>query len=144
LPTYKPAQHESTNQSGDSPGHVRLTPALPTNQWVDLFAWAHLNDVSAALFLLLDATVAIVRPGVVGSVLHFVGRPHILETLESWSLENTYAAQLHPLVRRLVSAPEILSTYPPLDDARPASQRFHGNLESAYVLALLAAYSDPS
>lgn len=138
MPTYKPAQHESTNQSGDSPGHVRLTPALPTNQWVDLFAWAHLNDVSAALFLLLDATVAIVRPGVVGSVLHFVGRPHILETLESWSLENTYAAQLHPLVRRLVSAPEILSTYPPLDDARPASQRFHGNLESAYVLALLA------
>lgn len=118
------------------PGHP--TPALRISQWTELIAWAQHHGLGPALFLLLDATAATIRPGIVGSVLHFVARPPVLEILESWSLDNTYAAQFYPLARRLASNPSILSAYPALDDAQPASQRFRGYLESMYVLALLA------
>lgn len=138
MPTNKPAQHESVNPCIGFPDPEHLTPALRISPWTELIAWAQHHGLGPALFLLLDATAATIRPGVVGSVLHFMARPHVLEILESWSLDNTYAGQLYPLARRLASNPSILSAYPALDDAQPASQRFHGYLESMYVLALLA------
>ena len=122
----------------DSPSTNQLTPALDSDLWGRLVTWAHQHDVIAPLYLLLDATAATIRRGVVGSILHFIARPLILETLESWSLENSYAARLYPLALRLASDPSILSEYPALDDASPANKRFHGNLESIFVLALLA------
>lgn len=106
--------------------------------WTKIEDWAATRGALEDLLLLLDATVAIERPGAIGSILHFLARPHVVETLAAWSDENAYAALASNIAAPLSLTPEILLTYRPLPDAKPARSRFTGSLEKLYIYALLA------
>jgi hypothetical protein len=84
-----------------------------------LATWAE-GGVLDNLILVIDATMALERPGAIGTVLHYLIRSDVLDTLNLWSDESSTAAQLYALAVRLSTADAILSKYQPLPEAKTA------------------------
>lgn len=115
------------------------TPAPPVATWDVLYKWAGAEDLLPPVMLLCDATAAVERPGAVGSILHYIVKPGILNDLELWADENAHAGLLWSLAHRLaVAGQHVLEHYRPLPDALPARARFEGGLDTQYLYALLA------
>ena len=115
------------------------TLALLPRAWDELATWAEENHILGSLILIVDATMALERPGAIGTVLHYLVRPDVLDILSLWSAENSTAMQLYELAVRLSTADAILSKYQPLPEAKTARTRFSGfSPERLYIFALLA------
>ncbi|TYC50788.1 hypothetical protein ETQ85_24980 [Zoogloea oleivorans] len=113
--------------------------ALLPKAWDELATWAEANHILDSLILVVDATMALERPGAIGTVLHYLVRADVLDILSLWSAESSNAAQLYELAVRLLTADAILSKYQPLPEAKTARIRFSGfSLERLYIFALLA------
>jgi hypothetical protein len=105
----------------------------------ELATWAKDCGVLDNLILVIDATMALERPGAIGTVLHYLIRSDVLDILNRWSDENSTAMQLYELAVCLSTADTILSKYQPLPEAKTARTRFAGfSLERLYIFALLA------
>ncbi len=71
------------------------TLALLPRAWDELATWAEENHILGSLILIVDATMALERPGAIGTVLHYLVRPDVLDILSLWSAENSTAMQLY-------------------------------------------------
>ena len=125
-------------QPNDEPASNPTLALLPSALH-ELATWAKDCGVLNNLILVIDATMALERPGAIGTVLHYLIRSDLLDALSRWSDESSTAAQLYALAVRLSTADAILATYQPLPEAKTARARFTTYpLEKLYIFALLA------
>ncbi len=139
MPPSSPIQSATESlQPNDEPASNPTLALLP-RAWDELATWAEANHILGNLILVVDATMALERPGAIGTVLHYLVRAEVLDILSLWSAENSTAMQLYELAVCLSTADTILSKYQPLPEAKTARTRFAGfSLERLYIFALLA------
>lgn len=139
MPLSRPLHPDQAEPLALASPHILPTPAHLPDEWKCLCAWAQEVELLAPLWLLFDATGAIVRPGAIGSILHFVVRPNILDELELWAAESAAADVVYQIAAKLkMLGEQVLKLYRPLPDAQAARTRFAGDLEYLYLFALLA------
>ena len=139
MPPSSPIQSATESlQPNDEPASNPTLALLPSALH-ELATWAKDCGVLNSLILVIDATMALERPGAIGTVLHYLIRSDLLDALSRWSDESSTAAQLYALAVRLSTADAILATYQPLPEAKTARARFTTYpLEKLYIFALLA------
>lgn len=139
MPPSSPIQSATESlQPNDEPASNPTLALLPSALH-ELATWAKDYVVLDNLILVVDATMALERPGAIGTVLHYLIRSDVLDALSRWSDESSTAAQLYELAVRLSTADAMLATYQPLPEAKTARARFATYpLEKLYIFALLA------
>jgi len=139
MPLSRPLHPDQAESPALAAPRFLPTPAHLPDEWKRLRAWAQEVELLAPLLLLFDATGAIVRPGAIGSILHFLVRPNVLDELELWAPESAAADVVYQIAAKLKTlGQEVLKLYRPLPDAQAARTRFAGDLEYLYLFALLA------
>ena len=101
MPLSRPLHPDQAEPLALASPHILPTPAHLPDEWKCLCAWAQEVELLAPLWLLFDATGAIVRPGAIGSILHFVVRPNILDELELWAGESAAADVVYQIAAKL-------------------------------------------
>ncbi len=139
MPLSRPLHPDQVDPLAPASPRILTTPAHLPDEWKRLCAWAQEVELLAPLFLLFDATGAVVRPGAIGSILHFLVRPNVLDELELWAVESAAADVVYQIAAKLkMLGEQVLKLYRPLPDAQAARTRFAGDLEYLYLFALLA------
>jgi integrase len=139
LPPSDPIQNTTNEILLSEERASNPTFALLPEAWHTLATWAEEWHILDSLILVFDATMALERPGAIGTVLHYLVRTDVLDALSLWSDESNVASLIYELAAHLSTADGILSRYQPLPEAKTARARFMGfSLERLYIFALLS------
>lgn len=114
----------------------KMTFGLPP-EWQIHFEWAQNNQVVHELQLVIDALLLHKKPASFKYLLEDLGEPIAREILEKWSEHLPEARILRNLTLANESHPEF-SLYGPAHKSVPADRLFRGELETHYLISLIA------
>lgn len=135
---------ENNSANGTSPTSQILTTAL-VRPLQKLQGWATDHQLEQELWSIVDATILQNHPAGAGSILQCIGSDSACLILQNWGKEHDSAAKLFRCccVYRSSSGNEVRQIYRPYPTEQAAGIYFRNELDTLYLLALIAARLPP-